>query len=174
MRDFKLSSCKISAYILNSIFMDEDVKPKEEVTQVALEPGAKNSEILLNMESLIKGHIATIDKLSTESKKLKEMLDDIFGNDPTFQEHDKAVKEAAKVKQNTKAQILKQPQAADLDKKVKELKGELKENQASLSDYLQEYARMSGVNEIEGDDGEVREIVYTAKLIKKSSIFTNK
>ncbi len=57
----------------------------EEVTQVALEPGAPNSEILLNMESLIKGHVATIDKLSTESKKLKEMLDDIFGNDPTFQ-----------------------------------------------------------------------------------------
>lgn len=147
---------------------------KEEITQVAIEPGAKNSEILINMESLIKGHVSTIDKLTIEAKKLKEMLDDIFSNDPTFQEHDKAAKEAGRVKQNTKAQILKQPQAADLDKKVKELKSELKENQASLSDYLQEYARMSGVNEIEGDDGEVREIIYSAKLIKKSSIFGNK
>lgn len=147
---------------------------KEKTTQVAIEPGAKNSEILLNMESLIKGHVSTIDKLSTEAKKLKEMLDDIFNNDPTFQEHDKASKEAAKVKQGTKAQILKRPQAAELDKKIKDLKGELKENQASLSDYLQEYARMSGVNEIEGDDGEVREIIYTAKLIKKSSMFVPK
>lgn len=150
---------------------DDSQDPQSEVTQVALEPGAPNSEILINMESLIKGHISTIDKLSDEAKKHKEMLDDIFNNDPTFQEHDKAAKEAAKVKQNTKAQILKQPQAADLDKKIKELKSELKENQASLSDYLQEYARMSGVNEIEGDDGEVREIIYSAKLIKKSSIF---
>lgn len=150
--------------------MDEDTK----VTQEVLPSAENNSQILLNMESLIKGHISTIDKLSEEAKKLKDMLDDIFANDPTFQEHDKLAKEAAKVKTGTKQQILKQPQAADLDKKVKELKSELKENRASLSDYLQEYARMSGVNEIEGDDGEVREIVYSAKLIKKSSIFANK
>ncbi|MBI2593770.1 hypothetical protein HYW44_03965 [Candidatus Daviesbacteria bacterium] len=147
---------------------------KEKTTQAASEPGVANSEILINMESLIKGHISTIDKLSDESRKLKDMLDDIFTNDTTYQEHDKAAKEAAKIKQNTKRQILKQPQAADLDRKIKELKSELKENQASLSDYLQEYARMSGVNEIEGEDGEVREIVYTAKLIKKSSIFAGK
>lgn len=147
---------------------------EEKTTQVSLEPGAPNSEIILNMESLIKGHIATIDKLTEESRKLKDMLDDIFANDPTFQEHDKKAKEAAKVKGETKKQILKQPQAADLDKKLKELKSELKENQGSLSDYLQEYARMSGVNEIEGDDGEVREIVYTAKLIKRSSAFASK
>lgn len=154
---------------------DSPISSKQaEVTQVLLEPGAQNSEILLNMESLIKGHVSTIDKLTSEARKLKEMLDDIFSNDPTFQEHDKAAKEAAKIKQGTKQQILKQPQAAELDKKVKDLKSELKENQASLSDYLQEYARMSGVNEIEGDDGEVREIIYTAKLIKKSSIFSGK
>ena len=148
--------------------MAQDEKPQEQpVTQTS-------SEILLNMEGLIKGHISTIDKLSEEAKKLKDMLDDIFSNDPTFQEHDKLAKEAAKVKQNTKQQILKQPQAADLDKKVKDLKADIKENQASLSDYLQEYARMAGVNEIEGDDGEMREIVYSARLIKKSSIFANR
>ncbi len=154
--------------------LTDEAPEKEEVTQVSLEPGAKNSEILINMESLIKGHISTIDTLTTEARKIKEMLDDIFANDPTYQEHDKIAKEAAKVKQGTKQQILKQPQAADLDKKYKELRGELKENQGSLSDYLQEYARMSGVNEIEGDDGEIREIVYNAKLIKKSSVFANR
>lgn len=152
--------------------MDKDKKNEKQLSQVELETNSPNSEILLNMESLIKGHISTIDKLTEEAKKLKEMLDDIFSNDPTYQEHDKIAKEAAKVKQNTRKQILKQPQAADLDKKIKELRSEIKENKASLSDYLQEYARMSGANEIEGDDGEVREIIYTAKLIKKSSIFS--
>ena len=154
---------------------EEVVEAKEpSLTQVSLEPGAKNSEILLNMESLIKGHMTTIDTLTEETRKHKSMLDDIFANDPTYQEHDKIAKEAAKVRQGTRAQILKQPQAAELDKKVKELKSELKENQGSLSDYLQEYARMAGVNEIEGDDGEVREIVYNARLIKKSSVFANR
>lgn len=154
--------------------MDNEQEKEKQSIQVDADSGTASSEILINMESLIKGHISTIDKLSDESRKLKDMLDDIFTNDTTYQEHNKAAKEAARVKQNTKQQILKQPQAADLDKKIKDLRSEIKENQASLSDYLQEYARMSGVNEIEGEDGEVREIVYTAKLIKKSSIFASR
>lgn len=131
-------------------------------------PATNSGEILVNMESLIKNHVSQIDKLIEETKKLKEMLDDIFENDPTFNEHSEKAKEAAKLKQKTKAEILKRPQAHDLNEKIKSLKSQIKENQSSLSDYLQEYARLSGVNEIEGEDGEVREIVYTAKLIKKA------
>lgn len=128
-------------------------------------------QVLINMEAMIKSHLASIDKLQTEAKSLKGMLDDIFVNDPTFQDHDKKAKEAAKLKSQTKAEILKRPQPAELNNKVKSLKSEIKELQVALSDYLQEYARMSGVNEIEGEDGEVREIVYEARLVKKSSIF---
>lgn len=131
----------------------------------------KDGEVLINMEGMIKNYIASIDKLSDEAKKLKEMLDDIFANDPVYQEHLEKAKEATKLKTATKLQILKQPQAADLNEKIKSLKSQIKESQESLSDYLQEYQRMSGVNEIEGEDGEVREIIYTAKLVKKSSMF---
>lgn len=99
------------------------------------------------------------------------MLDDIFANDPTYQEHLKQSEEASKVKNATKAQILKQPQVSQLNEKVKELKAQLKENQASLSDYLREYQRMSGVTEIEDEAGQVHEIIFTAKLIKKSGSF---
>ena len=129
-----------------------------------------SSSVLLNMESLIKNHITTIDKLSGELKKHKELLDDIFGSDKTYQEHLEKAKEAGKVKQATRQQILKQPQAGELDKKVKEFKAQIKENKDSLSDYLQEYARMSGASEIEGEDGEVREIVHSAKLFKRPSL----
>ena len=150
---------------------DQDLVIEGETVEES--PGTDNSssQILLNMEGLIKNHITTIDKLSEELKKVKEMLDDIFSNDKTYQEHLEKAKEASKIKQVTRQQILRQPQAGELDKKVKEMKAQIKENQQSLSDYLQEYARMSGVSEIEGDDGEVREIVYSAKLRKKSSIF---
>lgn len=130
-----------------------------------------SGQILINMESMIKSHISSIDKMQQELKKHREMLDDIFLSDPTFQEHLEKAKEASKLKQQTKTQILKQPQTKDLDDKIKTLRSEIKEQEAALSDYLQEYQRMSGVNEIEGEDGEVREIIYTAKLIKKSSIF---
>lgn len=142
--------------------VEAELIPAEETSSVP-----SGGEILINMEGLIKNHISSIDQLQTEVKKHKGMLDDIFNNDPTFQKHLKEAQEASKQKQQTRAQVLKQPQAADLDKKIRDLKTQLKETQSALSDYLQEYQRMSGVNEIEGDDGEVREIVYTAKLVKK-------
>lgn len=125
-------------------------------------------EVLINMEGMIKNHITSIDKLQIETKNLSDMLNDIFNNDPTFKEHTEAAKEANKIKAATKQQILKQPQARDLNDKIKTLKSESKELQNSLSDYLQEYQRMSGVNEIETEDGQVREIVYIAKLIRRT------
>ncbi len=130
-------------------------------------PTPNQAEVLISMEGMIKNHISAIDKLQEEYKKLKEMLDDIFASDATYQQHLEQAKETIKIKNATKQQILKQPQAADLDSKIKSLRSQIKENQASLSDYLGEYQRLSGVNEIEGEDGQVREIVYTAKLVKR-------
>lgn len=149
--------------------MDSDTTNSDETpnaTSSVTEVGG--GEIVLNLESMIKTTMAALDRQSQESRKLKEMLDDILNNDPGYAEAVEKTKEATKVKQGEKARVLKQPQAKDLDDKLKNLKSEIKENQAALSDYLQEYARMAGVNEIEGEDGEVREIVYTAKLIRKS------
>lgn len=129
------------------------------------------AELLGNLESSIKEHIVSIDTSKAELRKLKEMLSDMFSNDPTFQEHDSAVKEASKIRAKTKSELLKQPAAAALNRKVKDMSSELKDLQNALSDYLREYQRLSGSNEIEGDDGEIREIVYVAKLVKRSSRF---
>ncbi len=139
---------------------DNDITPPV-VTQVA------GGEIMVNLESMIKASIAAIERSNIEAKKLKEMLDDILNNNPQYADAVEKTKEASKVKQKARADVLKQPQAKDLDDKIKNLRGEIKEAHGSLSDYLQEYQRMSGVNEIEVED-EVREIVYTAKLIKKN------
>ena len=125
------------------------------------------ADILINLESMIKSNLSAIDRLQEELKKHKGVLEDIFNNDPTFKKHSDEAKEATRIKTNTKQQILKQPQAADLNNKVKTMQSELKEMQGALSDYLQQYAEMSGVTEIEGEDGEVRQIVYKAHLVKK-------
>lgn len=127
--------------------------------------------VVINLESMIKSHISSLDRLREEMDKHSSMLKDIFENDPTYKEHSERAKEAAKIKSATKAQILKQPQAADLNEKVRSFKSQIKETEDALSDYLGEYQRMTGVNEIEGEDGEVREIVYVPKLVKKSSIY---
>ncbi|MDE2026872.1 MAG: hypothetical protein KGJ07_10400 [Patescibacteria group bacterium] len=157
--------------------MDEDTKVvdgeivedvKEEVEESSGETGSDQATVLLSLETLIKNNIASIDKLREELRKHRQMLEDSFMNDAVYQEHLKASKEAVKVKSATRAQILKQPQNVMLSSKAKNMAAELKDKQLALSDYLLEYQRMTGVNEIEGEDGEVREIVNTAKVVKKA------
>lgn len=129
------------------------------------------TDVLLNLESMIKQTISTLELNKTELHKRKEMLNDLFVNDPTYQEHEKAAKEAAKIRNKTKSELVKQPAAFDIQQKCKELSTEIKELQLGMSDYLREYMRMSGQNEIEGDDGEVREIIQVARLVKKAKKF---
>ncbi len=130
-----------------------------------------DATLLVRIEEMIKTHLTQIDSLTEDITKHKDMLDDIFTNDETFQEHDKVAKEAAKIRSKTKSEILKRPDAADLSNKLKALKSEKKELQTGLSDYLREYQRLSGINEIEDNDGELRQIVYVAKLGSKKAKF---
>jgi len=128
-----------------------------------------NAGVLLDLEKLIKSHDKNIERLKVELKKHKEMLTDILANDSTYKLHEQKAKEANKIKSMTKIQILKRPDTAELVSKIKNMQAEVKELSAALSDYLREYARLSGSNEIEGEDGEIREIVYVAKLVRKKS-----
>ncbi len=130
--------------------------------------GNENVDVLLNLETLIKSHITGIETRKDQLKKHKHMLDDILSNDPTYSIHSEKAKEASKLKSSTKAQIMQRPDTADLAGKIKEFSIEIKEMNAALSDYLREYGRISGTNEITGEDGEVREIVYVAKLVKRN------
>lgn len=145
----------------------DDTTPASDAPDTTPTPSGGQSEVLMNMEGLIRNHLIAIRKLQEDLNKNKEMLDDILANDPTYQEHLNAANEAAKTKNATKAQVLKQPQAADLDKKIKEIKADMKENQGSLSDYLSEYSRLSGLTEIEDDEGNMLQIAFSAKLIKR-------
>lgn len=126
-------------------------------------------QVLIDLETIIKTHITSLDKSKIELGKYKEMLDGIFENDETYRLHEEKAKEATKLKSQTKSQLLKNPEARELSEKVKDLAQSVKDLENALSDYLREYQRMSGSTEIEMDDGEVREIVYTAKLVKRSS-----
>lgn len=145
--------------------VDADVVPSTSDASA----GDNAAQVLLDLESMIKSNVAVIDKSKIELKKQKEMLNSALENDETYRLHSEEAKKAAKQKGATKIQIIQQPSNRALDEKVKTLAAEIKEATAALSDYLREYARISGTNEIETDDGQVREIVYTARLVKKTS-----
>jgi hypothetical protein len=131
-------------------------------------PETAPTTVVHDLENLIKTNINGIDKGRNEISKMKEMLNDTLLNDPTYQKHDEEAKAATKKKSATKSEIMKATQNHELLRKIHALSTEVKEMNEALSDYLREYERLSGSNEIETDDGVVREIIYSAKLVKKS------
>lgn len=125
-----------------------------------------NSTVFLELEGLVKQYMATIERLKAELKEKSEMLNDAFEGDAVYQEHLAKAKEANRVKNATKQQLLKQPAMQELNEKVKDLKFDIKDNQTILSDYLTQYQKASGATQIETEDGEVMEIVSVVKLVK--------
>ena len=97
------------------------------------------------------------------------MLTDILANDPTYKETTDKAKEVAKEKAKAKANILQQPTAHDLAFKVKDSRIEIKQLSLELSGFLTEYQKLTGSNEFESEDGEIRRIVSTAKLVGKTN-----
>ncbi len=154
---------------------DSDSSEKSEELEKLVEPevseapgGDDQAELVMKLEGMIKNNNSQIAKLSAELSEAREMLKDAFENDTTYREHADAAKEANKVKAATRAQILKQPVVKALADKTKTLASELKELKEGLSDYLREFNRLSGITEIEGDDGELLQIIYVAKLVRKA------
>lgn len=141
----------------------------------SIEPSAPQMEnqatVLLSLEELIKRHISSIEKLQIESKKHKEMFDDAFENSVVYHENAEKAKEAQKQKSATRQEILKQPQMMQLADRIKTMREEMKDLKFALSDYLVEFQRLSGLKEIQDEQGEFREIINSAKAIKK---FTKK
>lgn len=137
-------------------------------SQPTVQQPQEGADTVLELESLIKQGVTAMDRNKAELKKLKEMMESALLNDETYRLASEKTKEAAKEKGKAKASVMGIPANKSLDEKIKDLTQENKDLLGAQSEYLREYARLSGTNEIEGDDGEVREIIYVAKLVKKA------
>lgn len=142
-------------------------------TQTKL-PEGTNQEVttLFAIENLIKTHISHIDSVKTELAKQAEMFNDILNNDEAYKKASDEGKEVAKKKAEAKQNVLKTPSNASLNQKIKDMRQELKELKGALSGYLQQYQKIADTDQIESEDGEVRQIVYQAHLVKLSGKFS--
>jgi hypothetical protein len=154
---------------MNTKDPSQDVQDADVVEETQTPSTQNGANVLIELESMIKSHISGIDSRKSELRKYREMLASALASDETYQEHERIAREAAKVKNGTRLQLMKLPANAQIMEKVHDLAVEVKEMDTALSDYLKEYERMSGSNEIETDDGMVRQIVYVAKLVKSQS-----
>ena len=97
------------------------------------------------------------------------MLESNLENDPNYQEAAKQAKELSKKKLEEKARIIRQPEVEKIYADVKDGQGQLRTMRDTLSNHLQNYGKLSGTNQLEDEEGQVREIVYTAKVVKRSN-----
>jgi hypothetical protein len=98
------------------------------------------------------------------------MLESLLQADLEYAELDQKVIEATKVRTAKKKNLMSTANGRELNEKMKNLKTELKEAKDALSDYLRDYQQRTGFNEYEGPDGELRQIVFSAKLVRKTKL----
>lgn len=133
-----------------------------------INPGTGQALDIMTIENMINAQMVDIEKMKEEMKLVKSSYDDTFKNDAKFKELDDKAREAGKVKNTYKQTLLKEPAVAELSNKLDGLKGEVKDLQDGLSDYLREYYRLSGMTQFETKDGEVLQIVNVFKLVKQA------
>ncbi len=150
--------------------IDADVTSEDDSDETSSSvPQSNGAAGLLNLEELINNHLESIEKLKDELKTAREMFEDSFNNNPTYNEHIKKVQEVSKAKNSVRQEIAKQPSVATIEQKVKDLRFDIGESSKTLSDLLQDYKDQTGATSIETRKGEVLEIVSTAKLVRSKS-----
>lgn len=124
---------------------------------------------LLAIEQAIKIRLAQTIEVREKQKEQKEMFISMLENDPDYLEKEKLAKLTTKDKTGAKQRILNTPEGKTINQKIKDLQNEQKEIQEGLSYYLRELYAKTGSNQFENTDGEVLDIVYSAKLVKRSN-----
>lgn len=146
--------------------MDEN---QTQITQEqALTTANQDVKDLFTLENLIKTHVSHIEAVKVELAKHTEMLNDILLNDTGYKEITDQIKDMTKKKTEAKQNVLKVPSNASLNQKIKDMKQETKELKQALSQYLQQYQKLADTDQIESEDGEVRQIIFDARLVKIS------
>ncbi len=140
---------------LDSESIEQTSAPTDRATQV------------LQLENMINGFMADIQKLQQQVKEQGQMYKDALENDADYSNVLAKGREVAKEKKRIQEKLTQEPSLQVLDTKIKDLKSELKEAQDALSHYLVQYFEQSGLRQITGADGEIHEIVTTVKLVKK-------
>ncbi len=127
-----------------------------------------NSDTLINIENLVKSHDDRLRLLSQELKTQKDMLASILDNNQEYKEVAAEAQKLVKLKTQAKQKVIKLPESVTLVEKIKDYQAQIKELKIALSDYLAQYVTLSGSTHIEGSDGTLKTIVYTAKLVNKN------
>lgn len=123
-------------------------------------------DTIIELENMAKASVDHIDRLTSEIRKLTEMMESACLNDEAYRTAAEQVKKITKQRQVAKFNLLQNPATKQIYEKLQDLKQEKKELTSAQSEYLREYKKLSGSNQLELFDGSVMEIITVHKLIK--------
>lgn len=128
---------------------------------------SSDAKRILNLESLIKGYLGDLNQLREKLRAQKEMVKSTYEGDRDYSEATAETQKLKKKEKEIKERLVKNDGVVAINMKIEQLQTEVKNIQFSLSDYLNEYAALTNSTEFIGPDGELFQIVRSAKLAKK-------
>ena len=149
--------------------MDDNQTDSESMTDTDSTSAQPTLDTQLNLEKSINLVISQIERLKEETKPIKEMMDSYLENDENYRKVEDLAKEAAKKKSEVKRALLDTQNGRELKMKLDEKREEMKAAKESLTGYLTEYKTLTGSDNFEADDGELRQIVFAARLVRKTN-----
>jgi len=142
---------------------------QNEVQDAEVVQAPRGSMTIVELTTLINRYESDMKKMRDNLKIQSGMLRDAVEGDAAYHELDVQSKDLNKKKSEIKQKVMKTPAMEAVVAKIDEFKSELNDAKEMLSGYLEEYQRVSGTNIIEGENGEIKEIVPMYKLVKRGN-----
>jgi len=142
---------------------------QNEVQDAEVVQAPRGSMTIVELTTLINRYESDMKKMRDNLKIQSGMLRDAVEGDAAYHELDVQSKDLNKKKSEIKQKVMKTPAMEAVVAKIDEFKSELNDAKEMLSGYLEEYQRVSGTNIIEGENGEIKEIIPMYKLVKRGN-----
>jgi len=120
-----------------------------------------------SVKGLVMRKTVQADELNNQISELSDSLKNILVNDAELSQSEDDAKKAKKAATSRKAVLMNSPEAVSIKIKLQEAKEDLKDIEDALSTQLLTLYQLTGVQEFETDEGEVREFVIKARMKAK-------
>jgi len=149
--------------------IDLTLTPEPHVEDAEVVSGSQQGMNIVELTTLINRYEGDMKKMRDNLKIQSGMLRDAVEGDAAYHDLDVQSKDLQKKKNEIKQRVTKTPAMEAVVAKVEEYKSEIKDAKEMLSGYLEEYQRVAGTNIIEGENGEIREIIPQYRLVKRKN-----
>jgi len=123
-------------------------------------------QTLFSLEELTIKADDSIASLKAQIKEAQQVLKDVYDANEEYVQQVNRTEGEKKQLGEIKKEIHAQPDIASLLQKIKDLRGDIREKQQTVSECAVEYARLSGTRQIK-KNGHTYDIVQSARLVKR-------